>query len=169
MYASSVGKNNNFFVPECRCKPGYKTYEGGRVIINPKDVCLPCANPNAPECNDDIAGPPGTQLTSSPTISHAPTSWSENPSLAPTINKSPSASPSSSPSFSFGSQYDGDACRFDEECFIGSCNNGVQCDSVPPVSNQCYKCESAVRVKTVFNILYAPFGFISLQFQFCMT
>lgn len=165
MYASSIGKNNNYFVPECRCEAGYKTYEGGRVIINPKDVCLPCANRNAPECNDDNVGPPGTQLTSPPTM----TSWSENPSLAPTINKSPSASPSSSPSFSLRSQYDGDACRFDNECFIGSCNNDAQCDSVPPVSSQCYKCESTVRVKTTLKILFVSFGFISLQYQFCTT
>jgi hypothetical protein len=149
MYAQSSGQNSNYFVPECRCFPGYKTYDGGRIILSPKDVCLPCADPKAPECNDEYAGPPGTQPTISPTISHAPTSWSENPSPVPTINKSPSASPSSNPSFSKGSQYDGDNCRFDNECFIGNCENDASCDSPPLISNTCYKCESTVRKKYV--------------------
>lgn len=128
MYAKTTEKDSNYFIPVCRCLPGYKTNDGGRILINPKDVCLPCSNPSAMECNDQDIVQPGTQPTSSPTKSAAPSSLSGSPSALPSVDENPSSSPSMSPSFSEESRYDGDSCRFDIECFIQSCVN-TKCKS----------------------------------------
>ena len=141
-HAFSEGIEGNGFRPQCKCMSGFESSNpaGGSALQTEDDVCIICSK--AEECGDRPTSSPTFRPTLSivpttgPTLSKAPTAnptqsispssfpTTGSPTIKPTLSARPSLNPSSTPS-TYGSIFDGEYCRFSQECMTFNCIDNI--------------------------------------------